>query len=308
MKNNLFLSYDEYVGLSETKDKTTYVMATSQVDIKILMWSVFSLILRSNSNYIEHYAININGPHKKTGDPTSQNIKQKFFEILRDDYDFPATISRIWGRQGHTNAIDSLIPWIHTEYYTLVHDDVILLEDWTNYLDSFLSDENRCIISASPFFINNKFKCKFKNRPRLSLPHINSSFLHVKKSNIKRMWHGHHVSKKIKLDKELYNDFISYYKDFNYSKEVQCDDEFEYINTDVGSWIIKDLHDNNSNIHIFSSKICHHISMASWANEMNLSVSLSNCLDIIKKIEQDILNSKYKNLYSEFSNYSNIVI
>ena len=98
------------------------------------------------------------------------------------------------------------------------------------------------------------------------------------------------------------------YGDFSYVNEIEIGDEFEYINTDVGSWILQDLKLRDYNFYLFSPQTCHHISMASWANELNLSVSLSNCKDIIKKLEKDILNSKYKNLYLEYCKYSNIII
>lgn len=308
IENNLIIPHNQYVELSEIKNKTTYVMATSQVDIKILMWSIFSLLLRSNPNYIEHYIININGPHSKTGNPEPQNIKQKLLETLRDNYKFPATIFRIWGRQGHTHSIDGCIPWVHTEYYTLVHDDIILLKDWTDELNLYLLDPKKCIIGLPPLLIKHKFKCKFNNKLRLSLPHLNSCFLHVKKSCIEKTWHGHHVNKKIKFTKEFYDNFMKCYGDFSYVHEIQIDDEFEYLNTDVGSWVFQNLKMNGYNFYTFSPETCHHISMASWANELNLSVSLSNCKSIIKKLEKDILTSKYKDLYLEFSKYSAITI
>ena len=308
MENNLIIPHDQYIDLSEIKNKTTYVMATSQVDIKILMWSVFSLLLRSNHDYVEHYIFNINGPHKKTGNPEPQNIKQMFFETLRDNYEFPVSIFRLWGRQGHTHSIDGCVPWVHTEYYTLVHDDIILLEDWTNQLKLYSSDPKRCLIGLPPLMIRHKFKCKFNNKLRLSLPHLNSCFLHVKKSCVEKTWHGHHIGKKIKFTKEVYDEFMKTYGDFSYVNEIEIGDEFEYINTDVGSWILQDLKLRDYNFYLFSPQTCHHISMASWANELNLSVSLSNCKDIIKKLEKDILNSKYKNLYLEYCKYSNIII
>lgn len=308
INNRLVLPYEKYVELSEIKNKTTYVMATSQVDIKILMWSIFSLLLRSNKEYVEHYIISINGPHSKTGNPHSQDIKQKFFEKLRDNYEFPVTLSRIWGRQGHTHSIDGCIPWVHTEYYTLVHDDIILLRDWTNFLEDFLADNNRSVISVPPFLIKHKFKCKFNNKLRLSLPHLNSCFLHVKKSKINRMWHGHHVHSKIKFTENFYNEFMNYYKNFSYINEIEIGDEFEYLNTDVGSWVFQDLYLKNYRFYTFDSSVCHHISMASWASDLNLAVSLSNCKDIIVELEKQIINSKYRDLYLEYSNYSNIVI
>ena len=308
IKNNLVLPYEEYVQLSELKNKTTYVMATSQVDIKILMWSIFSLLLRSNHNYVEHYIVNINGPHEKTGNPEPQNLKQKFFENLRDNFEFPGTIFRIWGRQGHTHSIDACIPWVHTEYYTLVHDDIILLRDWTDQLSLFSSDSNRCLMGVPPFLIRHKFKCKFNNKLRLSLPHLNSCFLHVKKSTINMPWHGHHVCKKINFTNDFFTEFMKFYKNFSYINEIEIGDVFEYINTDVGSWIWQDLYLKNYNFYLFDPSTCHHISMASWANELNLSVSLSNCKNIIKNLEIEILNSKYKDLYLEYSRHSKILM
>jgi hypothetical protein len=304
--NNFLLPYEDYVELSEIKNKTTYLMATSQVDIKILMWSIFSLLLRGNSKYVEHFIIAINGPHKKTGNPEYQDIKQRFFESLRDDYETPISIIRLIGQQGHTNSIDGCIPWVHTEYYTLVHDDIILLKDWTQQLELFSLDPKRSLMGVPPLLINHKFKCKFQNRPRLSLPHLNSCFLHVKKSVINKNWHGHHVKKDINFNKESYEKFIEFHKNFNYIHEIEQKDNFEYINTDVGSWVWYDLCSRGYNFYLFDPATCHHISMASWSNELNLAVSLSKCSSIIVDLENDINHSKYKDIYAEYSRYSGI--
>src|SRR6516162_7350459 len=110
--------------------KTTVVMATSQSRIECLMWSMFSLLLRSTPG-LEHIIVAINGPDPRTGDPGLQDAKQSFLGELRNtrwqasgrDCDMPLTVIRTWSRVGHSQATDGALPWVHTEFYTLMHDD-----------------------------------------------------------------------------------------------------------------------------------------------------------------------------------------
>lgn len=304
--DHLILDYADSIELNEIKDKTTIIMATSQVDIFILMLSVFSFFLRSSS--FEHFMVCINGPNGKTGNPQVQNIKQSFFEKLIDDYDLPISIIRTIGRQGHAHSIDSCIPWVHTEYYTLVHDDVVLLRDWNEDLQNsgYLSDSNRSIIMCPPTLVSPMQISKFNEELKLGIPHLSTFFTHVKKSFIEKFglrWHGNHSSFDFTLDKNA-DEFLKFYEKVNIS--IEKGQKFKYHSTDIGSYIWYKIVSNNYKIYNFSKDICLHIEESSWSNNMNLAVKLHYNFELIQKIIDEVLDSKFRKIYEEFYNYTSI--
>ncbi len=307
LHNHLVLDYADSIELNELKNKTTILMATSQVDIIILMWSVFSFFLRSNS--FEHFTVCINGPNKNTGDTSPQDIKQRFFEKLINDYDLPISLMRILGRQGHAHSIDSCIPWVHTEYYTLVHDDVIILKDWQNNLEStgYLSDPNRSIILSPPTLVAPMQLSKYNDKHKLGIPHLSTFFTYVKKSFIEKhglRWHGNHSEFEFVLEGDFSKDFLDFYKKVNIS--IEDGQKFYYHSTDVGSYIWYKVVSDNYKIYNFDKDICLHIEEASWSNSINLAVKIFNYKEHIKTLQDEILNSRFCDIYKEFCSYTNI--
>lgn len=306
---HLIFGPKESIELTEIKDKTTVVMATCQADIKILMWSIFSLLLRgSYGSNINHFSICINGPSKKDADQSIQNTKQDFFEKLILDHDISISIFRIMGRTGHAHSIDSCIPWIHTEYYTLVHDDVILLKDWREELDSsgYSADEKRSIISYPPLIICPIKPSIYKDELKLGIPHLNSSFVNVKNSVLEGLgvrWHGYHVPFEFSLN----DDFINYYKDIS-NNTLNKDQKFKYQNTDVGSFVWYNLLQNDYKFYTFSKDLCVHLRESSWSNQVNMAIKINKHINEIDQLEREIKNSRYKEIYEEFCVFSNIIL
>lgn len=305
---HLIFDPKQSIELTEIKDKTTVIMATSQSDIKILMWSIFSLLLRGSSSHINHFSICINGPSKKDGDKSLQNIKQDFFEDLISNHDVSMSLIRIMGRTGHAHSIDSCVPWVHTEYYTLVHDDVILLKDWHNELQSsgYLSDEKRSIISHPPLIICPIKPSIYKDELKLGIPHLNSCFVNVKNSVLEGLgvrWHGYHVPFEFKLN----DDFINYYKDIS-NNTLNKDQTFKFQNTDVGSFVWYNLLQNGYNFYTFSKDLCIHLRESSWSNQINMAVKINKYKNEIERLESEIRSSQYKDLYEKFSSSSNMIL
>src|SRR5262252_1288317 len=147
---------DECVEMSHLKHKITAVIPTSTAPVNCLMWSVFSLLLRTQvDDLLEHFCVCINGPDERTGDPTIATTKQRFLEELRDlewchpdrpnvRRPMPLTVIRVWSRVGHSEPMQMALPWVHTDAYLLLHDDVFIRNaNWTRQVkDKFYGDDN----------------------------------------------------------------------------------------------------------------------------------------------------------------------
>jgi hypothetical protein len=305
--DHLVIDSIKSLELNELKNKTTVIMATSQSDIMILMWSVLSLFLRCDS--FEHLTVCINGPNKKTGNPSLQDLKQKFFEKLIDDYNLPISIIRIIGRQGHAHSIDSCIPWVHTEYYTLMHDDVILLRDWQKEISfhEYINDPKKSIIMSPPTLVSPMQVSKYKDYAKLGIPHLNTFFLHAKKSVLEsfgQRWHGYHSSFEFVLDGAWAEEFLIFHNKIN--KSVKIGQKFYFHSTDIGTYMWYEIIKNDYKINHFPEDLCIHIKESSWSNSMNLAVRLHRYQDQINNLNSEILASKFCNIYREFSSYTNI--
>jgi hypothetical protein len=77
----MVIDIDEAVESTHVAEKITVIYPTYQAPIECLLWSTFSLLLRAKvKDLIEHFMVVINGPDKRTGDPTNQDQKQAFLE------------------------------------------------------------------------------------------------------------------------------------------------------------------------------------------------------------------------------------
>lgn len=305
--NKLIIDKKQALEFSEKKDKTTIIMSTSQSDIRVLMWSLFSLLLRTNE-IIENICININGDWREC---ELQNIKQKFLEKLYFEYQVPISLFRIWGRQGHSHSIDGCTPWVHTEYYTLMHDDVIVLKNWPEELvtSGYLNDDKRSIMLSPPILMNRLQVSTFNGKNKIGIPHLNTCFTHVKKSIVDGLglsWHGHHCPLEFTLEGKWAEEFLDFCKDIN--KNVALGQKFYFYNADVGSRIWCELIKNNYNIYTFTKEVCAHIQAASWSSNEPLEFRLHRNREQILSIENEILDSRFSEIYKEFCSFSSIEI
>jgi len=310
---HMVLSVKDSIDLSEKKEQNTVVICTSQCDIKVMMWSVFSLLLNANNSFDSLEAC-INGSSLKE-QRLLQDAKQNFFEDLLYEYKIDLNIHRVLGRQGHSHAIDSCIPWIDTEYYTLMHDDVILKNDWSDELkdSGFLEDPKRSLINVKPFFMMKPLAfCNslYLDKPKLGMPHINSSFVIVKKSVVEELgvnWQGYHNKIDFKLEGEWARKLVDFYEPIA-SGNIREGNEYNYHNTDIGSWVCYKLLISDYNLKSMKGDFCLHITEGSWSSDIGLAIRINKNYQEIEKVENKILSSKFADLYVKYCEHSNIVI
>lgn len=302
--NYMIYSLEELEEKTSLKNKFTAIVATCQSPIISLMWSILSIYLRSSSDFLEHIIVSINGPDKRTGDPSLQNKKQEFLEELRDlTYDgksMPLTINRVWSRIGHTQALESVIPWVHTEFYAIAHDDILMLNnDWhQNVLEDF-KDDKLAFIYNPPLLNSGVYANTYKGKNKLAMPHLNSSFVLCKKSilnSLNARWYGYHVEEKIQFFDRILGEktlsttdtfeFNDYHFDKNHivsdqeiSPEIMhpqtarlhrsCVDDiinnqFDYYNVDVGGYIYHQLNEKGYKFKSLENDSIYHFVSGSW--------------------------------------------
>lgn len=85
MHPHMLLDVGECEQNSSLYRKITAIIPSFSAPLECLLWSVFSLLTRSQpGDKLEHIIVSINGPDKRTGDPALQDKKQAFLEELRN--------------------------------------------------------------------------------------------------------------------------------------------------------------------------------------------------------------------------------
>jgi hypothetical protein len=302
------LSVGECETRTSVKNKICFIIPTSNAPIECLMWSIFSLLLRSKHNgLLEHIIVGINGPDKRTGNVEIQDQKQKFLEELRDmkwvDRDMPLTINRVWSRVGHCQTLEQCVCWAHTEYYVSMHDDVILLdENWENQCLEFFQNEDEIIKTCGENLIIGLGD--YGNS--LLMPHINTAFCLCKKALIKKIggsWIGYHIAGDFYIGNFVnYDNFIKFYKKGNaldLSRIPQKEKIYNILSMDIGYDILSKIIKNNLKMSKFKNNTIKHFEKASWGNQDVAKTSWQEVKDLEEKLKQI---PEFYDLYLKYKN------
>lgn len=274
--NHMILSIDEAEKLSLLPKKTTVIIATCQCEMRTFMLSFLGFILRSKPENVEHFMVSINGGDDRYSDTKLQDKKQKFLQEIRKlkwhEKDMPLTINRVWSRIGHAQALEACIPWVHTEYYTIAHDDVLVQAGWCEESLSKLQEEDAIMAFHPPLLCGGVSKNYHENGWKISLPHMNTALITCKKPLMSKLgmnWHGHHVKKEFKLyDAIDVKEFIKYHTANAHIESFPLIEEpYSYVNMDIGAWIYDETRKCGYKMHKISSKTAVHLKGMSWVND-----------------------------------------
>jgi hypothetical protein len=263
--DDMFFSQERFELLSCKKNKISAIIATSQAPIKTLAWSILSLFFRSK-DYIENIHVLINGPSE---DCKLQDDKQSFLNKLKSA-GIPITIHRVYGSIGHSQAIDSVVPWIKTEFYLTMHDDLIVLDDfWTDNFDKMKT--NSSILYDPPLLMRGLEMSRHKGKLKLAMPHLNTTFMICRNSAFKEAgatWGGYHVTYKFNLSKcSKILKFINHHianNHIRYDYRGFIPEDFDYVNVDIGGWAYYLLSKHGFEFEPIKTRSIFHIRAASW--------------------------------------------
>ncbi|NDD53021.1 glycosyltransferase family 1 protein [bacterium] len=310
-KKETLIAMSQCEELSLAPKKVCAILPTSDAPLEFLVWSLFSLLIRSDSS-LDHVIVAINGPDSRTGNTSRQDAKQKFIEELRllkfGERDMPITLMRTWSRIGHSQTIDQCVPWVHTEFYLVLHDDILILDkNWCLKIKDFEQEDVICATWGNPIIrpLNDD------SHGRLELPHFNSIFALCKKSRMKGInaeWSGHYVPMNFYIENFCnYGHFIGWYRKNNLLQEDKIpprDKEFNALTIDIGGSFIPDLYNNKFRIIQFDDNLLKHFGTMSWCDEeRKILVSESSHKEVIQ-LEKEIKNydSSWWNLYKKYIN------
>jgi len=326
MHPHMALSIEECIDKTHLKNKITPIIPTSNSSIELLLWSCFSLLLRSKPNGImEHFCVNINGPDERTGKPELQDKKQKFLEELRDADWFhvsnptnrrqmPLTVIRAWSRVGYAEAFEMALGWIHTDSYLLMHDDVIVINpQWCEELnEKFYANPKVSLAYVPPLLGCNCDHAIHKGMYLLRLPQIETTFIAVKKRWAMQAgvsWSGYHIpSDDNFLQFEVnelpdLDEFINYYKNKGLMPEtIQMTELYNFVRQEVGSWMYYKLCQNTEFAELSENNIIHFKQMSNpGIPEEEKAARIEAHKNEIEKLENEIAaHPVYSKIYEKY--------
>lgn len=291
-------------------NKTTVIIPTSEASMEAFMWAVFSLLLRTPPDgRMEHFMVAINGPDRRTGDPDLQNKKQAFLEELRETRwessdgtfgkDMPISIIRAWSRVGHAESVEMCIPWVHTEFYTLMHDDVIVLNPkWCRCMD-FIKSTPDCMLSFHKGLLVTGVEGW---GDALLMPHPSTHFTTVHKPTATEIgldWHAFYY--KTDFCPADHKDFCKYHRTKGQLREQFITKTFNAINYEIGAWAYYKMEENGKTYVQVPEDTVFHIRSLTHTSEDGKFRLMEAGKSHIAKIERDIMRHPvYGPMYQKY--------
>jgi hypothetical protein len=237
------------------------------------------LVLRSDPNVLDHLFVCINGPDSREGGNELQDRKQAFLEDLRSTdwsglpYFNPGamTISRTWSRIGHAQALEQCIPWVDTEYYLAMHDDVIV------------NDSSWCKIDVPDSVVLKTWGNHVAGRlrdsgGRLELPHLNTIFTLCHKPTMTSLgarWVGFHLEERFEIENYIaFEEFVSgHVKDGGAICEgLSPGRTYESVGIDTGAFFFSKISESGVRVERFNPRTISHFESASWRAGQNFQI------------------------------------
>lgn len=299
----------------------TPVIITCQADIRLLAMAVFSLLLRTRSpSHLAHFMVFINGPDRRTGDTRLQDRKQAFLEDLREckwprpdgvQQDMPITVCRIWSRIGHSELCDMAMPWVHTQYYVLMHDDVMILDPWWSgvCLDALAHDD---VVLATP---RPMLLCRTGTPESdlgggdkgtlMRLAHLNTSFLVADKVKMARLgsrWQAHHIAVPATRTDQLID--LPYWSMMHkglggVDTDVSAEKMIKAVSHDVGAWVYHDMGVKGFRGVELPDDTVNHVGAASWDTAVQQRMGVHH--EAYARMEQELRT--HRELWAVYERY-----
>lgn len=331
MHKHMAFNIEECVEMSHLKQKVTAIVPTCCAHINFLLWSVFSLLLRSKPNGIlEHICVNINGPDQRTGDTTNQDDKQKFLTELRDiqwyhaadpanKRQMPLTVIRAWSRVGWAESLEMALPWIHTDAYMFMHDDVMVLKpEWQDeVVNKFYADDNVALAHCGPLLGSPCDHAIHRGMYLARLPQVETTFLVCKKKWVMKAqapWTGYHIPSDdnvLQFDLSEVGDieeFFSFWRKQGVLKEPFMKTElYNFVRQELGAWVYYKLYQNGHKFNELDPSIMLHFDKMSRYEPFNAgepnpkTVRVMANSKAVEALEQEIeQHPEYAALYNKY--------
>lgn len=287
----------ERVALKE--GKISAIIPTFSSPIECFMLSVFSLVLNGDPSVLDHVFFSINGPDAREGSNELQDDKQKFLEELRSagppwpgGFDPGAmTLTRTWSRIGHAQALEQCIPWVDTEFYLSMHDDVLVLGPSWCVLEDFRLDAQMVAKTWGRHALGGLRV----SGGGLRIPHFNTTFTLCRKpmmTGLGARWTGFHLNKKFRI-----SDFMDEadFSAIHATSECVKDAGYDSIGIDIGAFVLSEIARRGLHIGRFPADAISHFESASWRHGRDFMVP--EALALLERLKSI---PKYWDIYSRF--------
>jgi len=323
MHPHMIVDIDEAAELTTVPEKLTAIIPTSTAPIKTLLWTVFAMLLRTKvKSPLEHIIVCINGPDRRTGDPSLQDKKQEFLEELRGmkwwnaknpkkQRDMPLTVLRVWSRIGHPESVEMALPWVHTEAYLLTHDDVIINKhEWINEVKEKFFSDPEVIIAYSPTLMCCQCDSALhQNKPLLRFPHLLCAFLVCRKKLIYKLgssWSGYHIeTEPFHLHERVENveKFMEYYNRIGLlDHPPQTKEPYHYISMEMGAWHFYNAVQAGYKFEQLDPTLLFHLGAMSWESDDGRTRRVDQYKEHVDNLEKEIFeHPDYGPLYEKYT-------
>lgn len=288
-----------------TKGKVSAIIPTFSSPINCFMRSLFSLLIRSDPNVLSHVFVSINGPDKREGNQELQDKKQSFVEDLRSAEwsGMPGfnpgaiTITRTWSRIGHAQALEQCIPWIDTEFYLSMHDDVLVMNSSWCVLDDFFNNESM-VMKTWGGYLAGRLKA---TGTRLDMPHLNTIFALCSKPIMTSLgvgWTGFSINHRFKigeyLDPKRFEEDHSRFLSMGFGPQLGGG-QYESISLDIGSFLFSRICSRGLDVGRFDTSVARHFGSSSWNPRGSFRIPE------VEELEAEIMSIKpYREIYARY--------
>ena len=175
------------------------------------------------------------------------------------------TISRTWSRIGHSQSLEQCLPWIYTEFYLSMHDDVLVIDPSWGTLSDFLNNESM-VMKTWGGYLAGRLRSAGS---RLDMPHLNTIFTLCRKPIMTSLgvgWSGFSLDHNFKIGDYTNPEFFraNHERFSSLGSGLSLSEQYESISLDIGSFLFSRICSRGLDIGRFDMNTIRHFGSASW--------------------------------------------
>lgn len=287
MDGQTIYTLEECERLKRRLGLATAVIPTSAAPPCCLMWSVLSVALRS-ADFLHQIIVVING------DGPAQDYKQAFVADLSRLLK-KVVLLRVWGSSGHAQALESAVPWVWTEFYLSMHDDVIVTGDgWVGEARAAFGDRSVALVYHPPLLQ----VPLHSNGRTLHMPHLNTKFLLCSKplwTAAGATWAAYDIAGDFNLPN------LAGFNEYHGEHTVGVGrTDYQRYSSDIGGWAYHRLRTAGFRAAPLSGRYVRHFCRMSWCDPAEHACRCARHAPEVARLEAELAGGPYADLYAHY--------
>lgn len=273
------------------KGTVDVIIPSSKAPSQLLAWSLLSFLLRTNPSKFNRIIVCLNDNKRE-----SLTEKDNFLRDINDISD-RITVIQVNTHSEHSCALETGLIWSRSEFYLQMHDDIIVLKDWSQFIPK---DPKLGFVTTSP-----RLNCGLhENRQDghdwecIQLPHPNGSFLFSSRVDLIKShttWLASCIHKPVVLTQEQLDVLNTEHEPHDHSPII-AEKRYDRTCAEMGAYIYYALKKAGHNFYTFPEGVVHHFSAGTWLQHL-LAGKIEAIKPEILKLEQEISESPYRDSY-----------